>query len=80
MKLADYEFQSEFVRTHFNKARQEGLVEGRAGLIIRLLTLRFGPLADDARVRISHMSVDELDALGERLLTAPDLQHALPSQ
>ena len=76
----DYEYQSEFVRTHFSAARQKGLTEGRAGLILRLLTLRFGPLPDDVSARISHMSVPELDAIGDRLLTAPTLQDTLASR
>jgi Domain of unknown function (DUF4351) len=50
---------------------QEEFIEGRAGLIIRLLTLRYGPLADDVCARISRILVNELNALDERLLTAP---------
>jgi Domain of unknown function (DUF4351) len=85
MKPAGYEFQSEFVRTHFNRAIEEGhrkglaegRADGRAALIVRQLTLRFGPLTESVRVRIPQMSVAELDVIGERLLTAPTLEDAL---
>ena len=76
MRPAGYEFQSEFVRTHVAKAQQEG----QARLIIRQLTLRFGPLADEVHSRISHMSASELDVVGERLLTAPSLHDVLAPQ
>ncbi|HMN46789.1 MAG TPA: DUF4351 domain-containing protein [Povalibacter sp.] len=57
----------------------EGRAEGRVDLITRLLSKRFGPLTDDVRNRISGASIDELDAIGERLLTAQTLQEAMES-
>lgn len=93
MKPAGYQFQSEFIRTHFFKARQEGLTqghaaglvkgraegraEGQASLIIRQLTVRFGRVRDEERTLVSRMSAAELDDVGERLLTASTLQDAL---
>ena len=48
--------------------------------MIRQLMLRFGPLGDDARVRIAAASIEDLDAIGERLLTARSLREALGSR
>lgn len=73
MKPAGYEFQSDFAK-HFVA---QGRLEGRAALVIRQLTLRFGPVADEVRARIAQASISELDDIGERLLTAPTLQEAL---
>ncbi len=50
---------------------------GRAALILRLLTLRFGAPSADVHSRIAAATVPELDVLGERLLTARTLQEAL---
>ncbi len=85
MDPAKYEYQSDFAKRYvaqgiaqgINQGITQGNVEGRAALVIRLLTLRFGPLADDVRSRITGASIEELDAVGERLLTAKTLQEAL---
>ena len=44
---------------------------------MRLLTVRFGPLSSEVQAQIASSSVDELDAIAERLLTAGNLQEAL---
>ena len=54
-------------------------VEGRAELIQRLLTRRFGTLSQEADAQIQNASIDELDAIGDRLLTAKTLQQVLIS-
>jgi hypothetical protein len=85
MDPAKYEYQSDFAKRYvaqgvtqgINQGITQGNVQGRAALIIRLLTLRFGPLADDVSSRIASASIEELDAMGERLLTAKTLQEAL---
>jgi hypothetical protein len=59
------------------EGKAEGRLEGRADLVVRQLTLRFGPLPSDVLSRISAASIEELDAIGERLLTAQSLQEAL---
>jgi hypothetical protein len=46
-------------------------------LVLRLLTRRFGALPPDAAERLGAASIDELDAIGERLLTAQSLDEAL---
>jgi hypothetical protein len=69
MDPAKYEYQSDFAKRYI------GL--GRAELLQRQLTRRFGPLPAEALERLSAATIDELDAIGERLLTAPSLDEAL---
>jgi Domain of unknown function (DUF4351) len=87
MDLSKYEYQSEFARRYVAQGRQEGRSEGlsegrsegRVDLLARQLTRRFGPLTEAARARLASASIDELDAIGERLLTAGSLEEALGS-
>jgi hypothetical protein len=73
MDARKYEYQSDFARHYV----AEGEIKGRAALILRLLTLRFGPLGSEVEARIQHASISELEAIGERLLNARTLQDAL---
>ena len=68
-----YEYQSEFARRYV----AQGRAEGRAALVIKLLALRFGPLPQQAEARIAEASIEQLDQIGERLLTAQTLDEAL---
>jgi predicted transposase YdaD len=81
MDPAKYEYQSEFAKRCVAKGRAEGRVEGkaegRAALLTRQLTLRFGPLPADAVATLGAASIEELDAIGERLLVAQTLNEAL---
>lgn len=77
MDPAKYEYQSDFAKHFISVGRAEGEQRGRAALISRSLELRFGDLPDTVRTRIAAASVSELDAVGERLLTAPSLAEAL---
>jgi hypothetical protein len=43
----------------------------------RSWALRFGPLTPEVEAQLRSVSIAELDAIGERLLTAPTLQEAL---
>jgi Domain of unknown function (DUF4351) len=73
MNLPKYEYQTEFAKRYYGR----GKAEGRAELVLRLLARRFGDLPDDIRARIQGASIDELDQIGERLLTAGSLSEAL---
>jgi hypothetical protein len=42
MRPANYEYQSDFARKYFAEGKAEGQVEGRAGLLLKLLQLKFG--------------------------------------
>jgi hypothetical protein len=45
--------------------------------VIRLLVSRFGSLPQQAEARIAEASLEELDQMGDRLLTAQTLDEAL---
>lgn len=81
MNPAKYEYQSDFARHYVavgrEEGREEGGVHGRATLVARLLSVRFGSVPQDVKDKLFAASSDELDAIGERLLTAPTLSDAL---
>ena len=77
MDPAKYEFQSEFAKRYVAQGMAQGVAQGRAALVLRLLTVRFGPLDDDLQARIRQASIDELDAIGERLLSADSVREAV---
>jgi hypothetical protein len=84
MDPAKYEYRSEFARRYYGQGRAEGQMKGeavgRAALLQRQLTRRFGTLPPAAVERLSAAAIDELDAIGERLLSAETLEEALASQ
>lgn len=77
MDPAKYEYQSEFAKRYLAQGRLEGTLEGRIDLIRRQLCRRFGELPPEVDARLSSASLEELDAIGERLLTARTLDDAL---
>ena len=48
----------------------KGEAKGKAELVLRMLTLRFGATPPELAERVRAASVDELDAMAERILTA----------
>ena len=80
MNPATYEFQSDFAKQCIAMGKAEGKAEGRAELVARQLARRFGPLSAEASERIATASIAELDAIGERLLTAQSLDEALAAR
>lgn len=73
MNPAKYEYQSDFARRYIAVGRQEGGAAGGAELVVRLLGGRFGDLSRDVKDKLTA----ELDAIGERLLTAATSAEAL---
>ncbi|MEJ1963862.1 MAG: DUF4351 domain-containing protein [Gammaproteobacteria bacterium] len=73
MDARKYEYQSDFARQYIAL----GKAEGRAELIIRLLTSRFGAVDSQTANFIQQASIDDLDAIGERVLTARALHEAV---
>lgn len=71
--MKTYEYQSDFARRYVSQGEQIG----RATVVMRQLHKRFGSLTPEARDQIIAASIPELDAIAERLLTAPTLQDAL---
>jgi predicted transposase/invertase (TIGR01784 family) len=58
-------------------AREDGQLEGKAELLLKLLTLRFGPLCAADRTRVESAGEAALDTWAERVLTAPTLDEVL---
>ena len=85
MDPAKYEYQSDFAKRYVaqgrtegrSEGRAEGLIEGRAALIAQLLEARFGSLSEKVKSRLGTAQIDELDAIGKRLLNAKTLEEAM---
>jgi hypothetical protein len=73
MEPANYEYQSEFAKRYV----AQGLEKGKAELVIKQLTLKFGAVSETNKARLYSMHSDELDAVGERVLTAQSLVEAM---
>jgi Domain of unknown function (DUF4351) len=77
MNSLGFEYQSDFARRYVAQGRSEGRTEGRLEIVLRLLTLRFGPLTEAVQTRIRGAGDAQLDAVAERLLTVQTLEAAL---
>jgi hypothetical protein len=55
----------------------EGKAEGQVQLLLRQLTLRFGPLQPATELRIRSASTDELELMAERILSATNIADVL---
>jgi hypothetical protein len=77
MRPFKHEYLSEFVRGYVGQGRAEGELQGRVALVTRLLAARFGPLSDEVKAQIASKTIEELDAIGDRLLIAASLEVAL---
>lgn len=73
MNPAKYEYRGEFAKRYYG----QGLAEGRAELVLRQLSLRFGTVPEEAQAKVRSARIEELDRIGERLLTAGSLDEAL---
>jgi predicted transposase YdaD len=86
MDPAKYEFQSEFARRYLSQGRAEGHAEGEAKgraegraegagrVLLKQLTLKFGPLQDSVVARLQTASLEELELWTERILSASTLE------
>ena len=77
MDAHTYEYQSDFARHYVAQGVAQGEATGRAVVIARLLTVRFGPLSAETHSRLREASIADLDAMAERLLVAGTLREAL---
>ena len=62
------------------EGRAEGEAKGRAEVVIKQLTLRFGPLSASTEARVRAASIAELDRIAERVLSARSLAEVLEPQ
>jgi len=58
---------------------EEGLQKGEATLLLRQLTLKFGPLDTQTRERVRSADAESLLTWGERVLTAERLEDVFGS-
>jgi len=77
MNSLGYEYKSDFARQYFAQGRAEGKAEGRVEIILKLLTLRFGPLAEAIQTCVGGAPDAQLDAVAERMISAQTLDEAL---
>ena len=81
MNSLGFEYQSDFARRYFGQGKAEGRAEGRAEsrveIILKQLTLRFGPLTEAVQIRVRSGGDVQLDAVIERVLTTQTLEEAL---
>lgn len=59
-----------FAETKRAEGRVEGRVEGRQAILLKLLTLKFGPVSERARQLVADAEEGRLDRWAERTLTA----------
>lgn len=69
MRPPGYEYQSDFARKYFS--------QGMAEIVTRQLNARFGPLSEEVKKQISSKPSEELNVIGDRLLTAASMEEAL---
>ena len=85
MNPAMHEYMSDFARRYVAEGRDkgkeegrlEGRVEGRVEVLLRLLTLQFGPLPDVVRARVQRACSAEGELLIDAVLTAKTLEEVL---
>jgi hypothetical protein len=73
MDPAKYEYRSEFARRYV----AEGEARGEAKVLLKQLTLKFGPLPQGVAERVQAASIEELDRWAERVLTADRLEQVI---
>ncbi|MBL7502022.1 transposase [Frankia sp. CNm7] len=57
--------------------RAEGEIRGRVEMLMKQLTIRFGPVPQTALDLIHAASIDQLETWATRVLTGPTLQDVL---
>ncbi len=72
-----HEYLTDFAKRCIALGMADGESWGRAALITRQLALRFGPISPAVEDDLRKTPIAELDAIGERVLSASTLQQAL---
>jgi hypothetical protein len=58
-------------------SRQEGRKERAFELVLKMLTVKFGPLSDAVIARLESATDEQLDRIAERLITASAVEEVL---
>ncbi len=69
-KLLAYEKETSML--HITSAERIGIEKGQTSLIIRMLKRRWGALDPELEVRLSRLSLAQLESLGETLMDFRD--------
>jgi hypothetical protein len=59
------------------EGRAEGRIEGKAAVLLDLLTIKFGPLSPEVVQRVQRAPETSLDAWSKRLMSATTLDEVL---
>jgi hypothetical protein len=70
-------YRNYFASLYVAEGYMQGYMEGYVVTIAQELARRFGPLSAEAMTKVASSSIEELDLMGERLLTAVSLEAAL---
>jgi flagellar biosynthesis/type III secretory pathway protein FliH len=70
----NHQIREEGRQEGWEEGREEGRQEGEAQVVLRLLRLKFGPLAPEVEERLRSADADRLLEWGDRVLTAKSLQ------
>lgn len=73
MARFEEEVEMAYITSFERIAEKRGVQSGRASLLLKQLTLKFGELPGDIEARVTRAEVEELDRWAERVLTADSL-------
>ncbi len=59
------------------QGKTEGKAEGALEVLLKQLALKFGPLDPSVHERVARASIEQLDRMAERILTAATLEDVL---
>ena len=68
---------TQFAERFMEKGREEGIELGAARVLLRLLTLKFGPIPESVTTRVQAADAETLLTWSERVLTAETLDEVL---
>lgn len=74
------QYVTSFERLAKEEGVQQGVQQGRAGLLIHLLTHRFGPLPEDTHQRLEQATAEEIDVWADRVLEANSLDQVFDNK
>ncbi|HET8702015.1 MAG TPA: DUF4351 domain-containing protein, partial [Nitrococcus sp.] len=73
LAIFEEEKKMQYVTSFERLAQKKGMQQGQAGLLIRQLMHRFGPLPDEVSQRLENANPDEMETWADRILDAKTL-------